>query len=301
MADFMKLLAERRVLVADGAWGTELAKRGMGPGTVPELWNAERQGEVQAVAASYVAAGSDVILTNTFGGTAIKLARSGLASRVGELNLAGAELSVRAAAGKALVFGSVGPCGELLEPYGELEPAKAKGAFAEQVRWLAEGGADGIVIETVADLKEAETALAAAKESCRLPVAVCMTFEKGPGGLATMMGVRPEHAARALTAAGADLVGANCGAGIEQMVEVARELRSATALPLWIKPNAGKPELVGGRTVYKETPAEFATRTAELVAAAGGTAVVGGCCGTTPEHIRLMAAAVAGLGSGGKK
>jgi 5-methyltetrahydrofolate--homocysteine methyltransferase len=291
MADFKKLLREKRVLLADGAWGTELAARGLGPGEVPELWNAERPDEVRAVAAAYVAAGSDIILTNTFGGTSIKLSRSGLNGRAGELDLAGSELSVKAAAGKALVFASVGPCGEILEPYGELDAEKARSAFAEQVRWLAEGGADGIVIETMADLGEAKIALAAAKESCRLPVAVSMTFETGPGGIATMMGVRPEQAAEALTAAGADLVGANCGAGIEQMIEVTRALRSATKLPLWIKPNAGKPELSDGRTVYRETPAEFAARTGELVAA--GAAVVGGCCGTTPEHIRLVAAEIA--------
>jgi len=293
MTDFAKLLREKRVLVSDGAWGTELAARGMGPGEVPELWNAAHPAEVRAVAESYLAAGSDIVLTNTFGGTSVKLARSGLAGRVGELNLAGAELSAQAAAGRALVFASVGPCGELLDPYGELAPDKARCAFAEQVRWLAEGGADGIVIETMADLGESKIALAAAKESCRLPVVVSMTFEKGPGGLATMMGVRPEQAARKLTDAGADLIGANCGAGIEQMVEVTRELRAATRLPLWIKPNAGKPELADGRTVYRETPAEFAARTAELVAA--GAAVVGGCCGTTPEHIRLMAGEVARL------
>lgn len=293
MADLRKLLTDKRILVSDGAWGTELAARGMGPGEIPEGWNAERPDQVRAVAGSYVAAGSDIILTNTFGGTSIKLARSGLTGRAGELNLAGAELSVKAAAGKALVFASVGPCGEILEPYGELSPDEARKSFAEQVRWLAEGGADGIIIETMADLQESKIALAAAKESCRLPVVVSMTFEKGAGGLATMMGVRPEQAAEALTAAGADLIGANCGAGIEQMVKVTRALRSGTRLPLWIKPNAGKPELVNGKTVYRESPAEFAARTGELVAA--GATVVGGCCGTTPEHIRLMAQEVARL------
>jgi 5-methyltetrahydrofolate--homocysteine methyltransferase len=296
MADFRKLLAQKRVLAADGAWGTELAGRGLAPGEAPERWNSERPDDVRAVAESYAAAGSDVILTNTFGGTGVKLTRAGLASRAGEFNLAGAELSVKAAAGRALVFGSVGPCGELLEPYGEMDPAAAQASFAEQIRWLAEGGVDGIVIETMADLNEAKVALAAAKESCRLPVVVCMTFEKGPLGLATMMGVRPEHAAKALAEAGADLVGANCGAGIAQMVEVTRELRAATKLPLWIKPNAGKPELVEGKTVYRETPAEFAARVGELVAA--GAAVLGGCCGTTPEHIRLLAAEVGRLRAG---
>jgi 5-methyltetrahydrofolate--homocysteine methyltransferase len=293
MADFQKLLRDKRVLVADGAWGTELAKRGLPPGDCPESWNADRPDQVRAVADSYARAGSDIILTNTFGGSRFKLDRWKQGGRVGELNLAGAELSVKAAGGAALVFGSVGPLGEMLEPYGEVGEADARRHFAEQVRWLAEGGAHGIVIETMADLQEAEIALAAAKESCGVPVVVCMTFEKGPGGLATMMGVRPEQAARKLTDAGADLIGANCGAGIEQMVAVTRELRSATKLPLWIKPNAGKPELADGKTVYRETPAEFAARTAELLAA--GAAVVGGCCGTTPEHIRLMAGEVARL------
>jgi len=296
MADFRKVLSQRQILVADGAWGTELASKGLDPGVVPERWNSERPEEVRAVAEAYVAAGSDIILTNTFGGTRIKLARAGLANRVAEFNLAGAELSVKAAAGQALVFGSVGPCGEVLEPYGELGEADARKHFAEQVRWLAAGGVGGIVIETMADLNEARIALAAAKESCRLPVVVCMTFEKGPAGLATMMGVRPEQAARELAAAGADLVGANCGAGIAQVIEVTRELRAGTNLPLWIKPNAGRPELVEGRTVYREPPAEFAARVGELVAA--GAAVLGGCCGTTPEHIRLIAQEVARLRAG---
>lgn len=294
-SDFANILAARRPLVADGAWGTELAKRGLTAETVPETWNTDRPDAVRDLAAAYVAAGAGVVLTNTFGGNEIKLARAGLAARVGELNFAGARLSVQGAAGRALVFASVGPTGEMLEPHGDLSEAEARRAFADQIRWLAEGGADGIVVETMADLNEARLALAAARESCGLPVAVCLTFEKGPGGLATIMGVTPEHAAGKLTEAGADLIGANCGAGIEVMVEVARGLRAATDRPLWIKPNAGKPELVGGATVYRETPAEFAARLPELVAA--GAAVVGGCCGTTPEHIRALAEAAAPLRS----
>jgi 5-methyltetrahydrofolate--homocysteine methyltransferase len=293
---FEEVLKARRVLVADGAWGTELAKRGLGPGEAPEVWNSTRPDDVRAVAESYVAAGAEIILTNTFGGSRLKLARAGLAARTPELNLAGAELSAKAAAGRALVFGSVGPTGEMLEPYGELPEEQALAAFGEPVRWLAAGGVDGIVIETMTDLLEAKTALAAARGNCRLPVAVCLTFEKGPEGLATIMGVRPERAAAELSAAGADLVGANCGAGIDLMIEVARQMRSAAARPLWIKPNAGKPELVGGKTVYRETPAEMAAHAADLVAA--GAAVVGGCCGTTPEHIRLLAAEVARLRAG---
>ena len=148
MDRFEEVLKARRVLVADGAWGTELAKRGLGPGEVPEVWNATRPDDVRAVAESYVAAGAEIILTNTFGGSRLKLARAGLAARTPELNLAGAELSAKAAAGRALVFGSVGPTGEMLEPYGELREEQALAAFGEQVRWLAAGGVNCIVIET---------------------------------------------------------------------------------------------------------------------------------------------------------
>jgi 5-methyltetrahydrofolate--homocysteine methyltransferase len=159
--------------------------------------------------------------------------------------------------------------------------------FAEQAKALAQGGADGIVIETMMDLAEAKAALKAARENTSLPVAVTLTFNRGPKGYATMMGVRPQQAAAELEKAGADMVGANCGAGIDLMIELISVIRSATALPVWCKPNAGLPELVEGKTVYRETPEMMASKLRALVQS--GANIVGGCCGTTPAHIRAFA------------
>jgi len=297
MSKLASLLNTKPVLVADGAWGTELARRGLPAGVAPELWNAERPDEVRAIAASYVAAGSDIILTNTFGGSPPKLAKAGLHERCDELNRLGAELSKEAAGGGdgALVIASVGPTGELLEPLGTLTEEDAVSFFARQMCALAQGGADGVVIETFIDLAEAKAALRAAKEATDLPTVVSMTFEKGAAGYATVMGVTPERAAEELTAAGADAVGSNCGSGIDNMVDVAQLLRPATDLPVWIKPNAGMPELVDGRTVFRQTPEEMVARVADLVAA--GASIIGGCCGTTPEHIRAVVAEVRRLSS----
>ena len=283
-----QLLKEKHILIADGAWGTEFAKRGMRPGDCPERWNADRPEAVKAVAVSYVLAGSDIILSNTFGGNPIKLARAGLDKDAREVNRLGVAISKEAAEGKALVFASIGPTGEFMEPLGTLTEQQMIDCFAEQIRGLVDGGADGIVIETFTDLGEAKAALRAARQCApAIPVVISMTFSRGPAGFATMMGVKPEHAARELEAAGSDLVGSNCGTGIRDMIEVATLMRSATKLPLWIKPNAGMPELVDGKTVFRETPQEMAAQFDALVRA--GANVIGGCCGTTPEHIRLLA------------
>ena len=281
------LLTDRKILISDGAWGTQLSQRGLQPGECPEQWNFDRQDDVKAVAATYVQAGSDIILSNTFGGNPIKLAKAGLEKKTREVNRLGASISKDAAGGRALVFASVGPTGEFMEPLGDVSDQQMIDCFAEQIRGLIEGGVDGIVIETFTDLGEAKAALRAARQCGKLPVVISMTFSRGPAGFATMMGVRPEHAARDLEAAGADLVGSNCGTGIADMIEVAALMRPATKLPLWIKPNAGLPELVNGKTVFRETPQEMAAQFPALVKA--GATVVGGCCGTTPEHIRQLA------------
>jgi 5-methyltetrahydrofolate--homocysteine methyltransferase len=284
------LLRKKAALLSDGAWGTELAARGLPPGHVPELWNAECPGAVEAVARAYVEAGSDIILTNTFGGTPWKLEKVGLAARTAELNRLGVEISRRAAAGRALVFASIGPTGEFVAPLGTRTDEEFVACFAEQIAACVAGGADGLCIESFSALDEATAALRAARQVCSLPVVVSLTFTKGPRGYATMMGVRPDQAAAALDAAGADLIGANCGAGIEQAVEIARLLRPATRRPLWIKPNAGLPELVDGQTVFRQSPADMAARVRDLLEA--GASVLGGCCGSTPAHLRALAAAL---------
>ena len=294
--NWKELLEQKTALVSDGAWGTELAKRGLQPGTVPESWNADRPDAVEAVAAGYVEAGSDIILTNTFGGCRIKLEKVGLADRTPELNRLAAEISKRAAGGRALVFASVGPTGEFMAPLGLKTEQEFVDCFAEQIRACIDGGADGIVIETMTDLGETKAALLAARQVGSFPVVASMTFDHGPGGFATMMGVKPEQAAAELDAAGADIIGSNCGSGVENMIEIARLMRSATKKPLWVKPNAGLPELVDGETVFREMPDEMAARIEELLRA--GANIIGGCCGTTPDHIRAISAAIATAPSG---
>jgi methionine synthase I (cobalamin-dependent) len=241
------------------------------------------------VARAYVEAGSRVILTNTFRASRLALRGYGLGDQVARINQVGVEISRRAAAGRARVFASIGPTGKLLLT-GETTEEELRAVFSEQVRALAEGGAEAIVIETMSDLTEAKAALAAAKET-GLPVVACMVFDTGKNRDRTMMGATPEQVARELTEAGASAVGANCGSGIEAYVPVCRRLRAATHLPVWIKPNAGMPELIEGRTVWRATPEEFAAQVPALVEA--GAAFVGGCCGTSPEFVRAVARTLA--------
>ncbi|HCU38683.1 MAG TPA: methionine synthase [Armatimonadetes bacterium] len=292
MSRLSKLLQRHCHPVADGAWGTELAKRGLSIGEVPEMWNLNRSGEVASVARSYVEAGADIILTNTFGGSRLKLAKAGLADRCAALNRAGVEISKQAAGDRVVVLASIGPTGEFMQPLGLVSEQEMVDCFAEQVQALAEGGADGFVIETMSDLGEAIAALRAVRENCGLPAVVSMTFEQGPAGYATIMGVKPPHAATALSEAGADVVGANCGCGIDVMIGVIGEMAQATSLPLWAKPNAGLPQLVAGQTVFRETPEQMAANVPALIDA--GARIVGGCCGTAPDHIRTIATVIRG-------
>ena len=282
-ATLEELLAAAPV-ITDGAWGTQLQARGLESGACPEAWNTDHPDRVEEVARLYVEAGSDLILTNTFGGSRITLAGHGLAGRAAELNRAGAEISCRAAAGHAKVFGSIGPCGKLLM-MGDVSPGAVVDAFTEQAEALAEGGVDGIVVETMADLEEADLAVQAARKT-GLPVVACMVYDAGEDRCHTMMGVSPERAAEGLAAVGADVIGANCGQGIEAYAAIGNRLRAAANLPLWLKPNAGTPEMVAGKTSYSATPEAFAAAAPALVDA--GAAFVGGCCGTGPDFIRAL-------------
>jgi methionine synthase I (cobalamin-dependent) len=271
-------------VLTDGAWGTELNARGLVSGELGDSWNLSHPERVEEVARAYVEAGSRVILTNTFRANRIALARHPDRDRVGEINRAGVEISRRGAAGRARVFASIGPSGKLLM-MGEIDEAELRNAFTEQSRALAEAGADALVIETMADLVEARIAV---EEACAtgLPVVACMVFDSGKNRDRTMMGVTPREAAVELTNAGADAIGANCGIGAEDYVPVCEALASNTDRPIWIKPNAGKPELVHGEAVYRTTPEVFAGYLAKLVAA--GAKFVGGCCGTTPSFVRAL-------------
>ncbi len=281
------LLNERPVLI-DGAWGTELQKQGLKPGESPEALNLDRPEIVEAVAQAYVDAGSRIIITNTFGGTTYTLERHGLADRVVDVNRIGAEISKRAAAEKALVFASMGPTGKMLM-MGDVTEEELFEAFAVQAKALAAGGADGLVVETMADLEEATVALKAAKET-GLPVCVSMIYDSGAELDRTMMGTTVEQAVEALEAAGADIIGSNCGQGIGGFVKLCSRMKAATGLPIWIKGNAGLPEMVNGATVYKTQPADFAAYAQPLLEA--GADFIGGCCGTSPDFIRALKAAL---------
>ena len=279
------------VTILDGAWGTRLQAEGLAPGECPDAWNAENPDAVRAVARSYVEAGADVILTNTFRSNRFALEHYGLGGRAAELAEAGAALSRQAAGDEAAVFGSIGPTGKIVM-MGEVAPGDIQAAFAEQAAGLARGGVDAIVCETFAELDELRLALAAVKQATDLPVVACMTFDSGPNGTATMMGATPADLVALAAEAGADAVGANCGAGPEHYVEIARMLRAAGGACVWIKPNAGLPVTRAGETVFPMGPEQFAAFAGALVDA--GANFLGGCCGTTPEHIRALRRALKG-------
>jgi 5-methyltetrahydrofolate--homocysteine methyltransferase len=282
MTSVLAQLLGTGLVITDGAWGTQLQSLGLPAGECPDSWNLTRPDSVRQVAQRYVDAGSRVILTNTFRSNRITLAGHGLADKVVELNRAGVEISRAAAGTRARVFASIGPTGKMLM-MGETTEDEAFAAFAEQAAAL--DAADALVIETMSDLEEARIAVRAAKTT-GLPVVASMVFDSGKDKDRTMMGSTPEQVAETLTEAGADVIGANCGLGAEGYIPIARRLRAATVRPIWIKPNAGLPELVNGHIIYKTTPVEFA-RQAEALRDAG-VAFVGGCCGTTPEFIQAL-------------
>ncbi len=279
--------------VTDGAWGTQLQARGLQSGECPDAWNLSHPERVEEVARAYVEAGSQVILTNTFRANGVAQAGTALAGCLEAVNRSGVEISRRAAAGRAAVFASIGPSGKML-PAGEVTAEQLRAAFAEQALALAGAGADALLAETMSDLEEAKIALAAAKAT-GLPVVVSMVFDAGRRKDRTMMGNTPEQCAAELAAAGADLIGANCGCGVEGYVEIARRMHAATGRPLWIKANAGLPELVEGRPVYRMGAEQYAGFAPALLEA--GARFIGGCCGTGPEFVRALRSRLGTCGS----
>ena len=277
-------------VLTDGAWGTEFQVRGLAAGECPDHWNLTHPDLVEEVARAYVEAGSQVILTNTFRANRISLQAHGLAEQAREINVRGVEISRRAAAGGARVFASLGPSGKLLM-MGEASEEELLAAYTEQAQALAEGGADALIFETMSDLAEAKVGVRAARPT-GLPVLVSLAFDSGKNLDRTMMGTTPEMAAAELTAAGADVIGANCGQGLETYAALCRRFHQATTLPIWMKPNAGLPELVDGSARYQTAPEAFAHHAPELIAA--GANFLGGCCGTSPDFIRALAGALAG-------
>ena len=286
MRDFLALM-QKQTVVFDGAMGTMLQAEGLSPGDCPELWNVERPMTVQKIHRAYFEAGAQVVTTNTFGANGVKLAAFGLQGRTHDLNYQGARLAKEIAPPEGLVAGSVAPTGEFLQPLGQLSFSELVEIYKEQIFALAEGGVDLICIETMSDVEEVAAAIQAARAVCRLPVVATMTFSLDAIGFRTIMGISPEVAVTRLKREGADVVGSNCGQGMEEMILLMRVMRALTSLPLIAQPNAGLPQLSEGKVIYPQTPEDFARKVPELLRT--GVNVIGGCCGSTPEHIRLLA------------
>ena len=289
-----ELLSQGTVLL-DGGLGSALISRGLLPNTPPELWNLERPDQVLRIHAGYLAAGSAVIQTNSFGGNSIRLEVHGLADRMEEINRQAAHLALRSveqslsdgtSSRRALVAGNLGPCGELLAPLGRMQPGRLTEAFAQQATALAGAGVDYLAIETMTDLREALCAVRGARQSTALEITACLTFGTGRRGVHTLMGNSLEAAAAALDEAGITAFGANCSLGSDQMREFAGQLVAATELPVIAKPNAGLPEFRNGKPVYLQTPEHFAADLCALARA--GVRALGGCCGTDERFIRAL-------------
>ena len=290
MADWLDTCRDR-ILILDGAMGTQLQARGLAGGDCPEQWAREHPVELAEIHAAYVKAGADIILTCTFGGSSLKLAGAGLDAETEAINWALARVAREAAPGR-IVLGDIGPSGEMISPLGTKTADQVRDAFSRQVAGLADV-VDGFLIETMSDVDEAVVALEAVRKIAPgKPVLVSMTFQKDYDGrkFHTIMGQEPQEAAKRLEEAGADAVGTNCGSGIEDITRVIEAMAQATDLPLLAEPNAGLPKLVGGQTIFDQAPEVMAGKVAALVGA--GVRMIGGCCGTTPEHIAAMKEAI---------
>lgn len=290
MSKLLERLAAHEVLVADGATGTNLYRRGLKLGIPPEELVLDQPDWLLELTSAFIEAGSDIVLTCTFGGTRIRLKESKYADRVSEINRRAAELARQAAASRpdVLVAGSMGPTGLLLKPYGPLSPEEAYAAYQEQALALAQGRVDFLLIETHFALEEADVAFRAARSVTDLPIVVSFSYDRSAR---TVTGVKPADMIRHYKAMGAALVGANCGTTLENMEKVIQEYAATEpGFPLWAKPNAGLPRFDGEQAIYDVTPeqmGEFARRYVVL-----GARVVGGCCGSTPEHVAAIVQAV---------
>lgn len=291
MKDLISRLKAGDVLVADGAIGALLIQQGLPRGMCPESVNTSNPEVLEEIADQYVNAGAEIVQSNTFGASPLKLSDYGLEEKYAEINARAVEAVRKVAAGRVYVAGSCGPTGRILKPYGETDPEEVSLTFHQQIEVLVESGVEILCIETMTDVNEAKLALQAARSVSRtIPVIATMTFDRTPRGYFTIMGVSVEAAARELADAGADIVGSNCGTGMEDMVEIAREFRHHSSLPLIIQPNAGLPEIEGDVVVYRETPEFMAGKVQELVDI--GVSIIGGCCGTTPRHTEAIRRAV---------
>jgi 5-methyltetrahydrofolate--homocysteine methyltransferase len=289
MHPLIESLIKTGPVVTDGSWGTQMHKRGLKRGQSPDSWNLSHPEQVEDVARQYVDAGSRIILTNTFGASRLSLSNYKLGDKVPDINSAGVRISKQAAGDRALVFASIGPTGRMLVT-GETTKAELQNVFQEQADAQARAGADGIIIETMIDIDEARIAALAAKQT-GLPVIVSMVYDSGEDKDRTMMGNSPEEVAAELGKIGIDGIGANCGQGIEAFLPICKRLRQATDLPIWMKPNAGLPEVVDDSVVFRTTPAEFVQYVPDLIRA--GANFIGGCCGTDQKFVKAIRQVVA--------
>lgn len=273
-------------LLFDGAMGSMLMASGMPAGMASELMNIEKPDTVLEIHKAYLDAGSDVITTNTFGGSPIKMKSAGIAHLAEEANQMAARIARQAAGAEQYVAGDIGPMGEMLEPLGLITASEAEDNFSRQAEVLAHNGVDLFIVETMFDINESLAAIKGIRDVSDLPVFATLTFEKGPLGFATIMGNRVDESMYALVDAGAVAVGANCSIGSDLMIELAAEIRRCVTVPVIIQSNAGLPETQNGRLVYPETPERYAANVVKIKAL--GVEIIGGCCGTTPEYIRKI-------------
>ena len=281
--NFLDLIKEN-VLLGDGATGTFLQSRGLEPGGCPELMNVEKEEAVLEMADNYFKAGSDFVLTNTFGGSPFMLKKYGYEKNVEEFNRKAAEIAKSVCPENKFVFGSIGPTGEFLEPLGNVTEKEMENGFERQLNGLIEGGVDGIIFETQMAIEELVLGIKTAKRFSKLPVIGGMVFDKGPRGFFTMMGISPLKAADEIYNAGGDVVATNCGNGSTIIVELAKELVENSKLPVMVQSNAGIPKIKNKKVIYDETPQFMKKNYQALIDT--GVSIIGGCCGTNFDHIK---------------
>lgn len=287
MEKLMEKLGRREILVSDGAIGSMLLSRGLPKVPCPESYNMSHSGILTEIAKEYLEAGAEIIQTNTFGASPLKLKDYSLENKADTINKIAVEAVRNAVSDKAYISGSCGPSGKMLKPYGDIEPEEMYESFHRQISSLISAGIDVICIETMTDINEAISAIKAAKDiSSTIPVMATMTFDPTPRGFFTIMGIDIPTAVKILSDAGADVIGSNCGNGIENMVKIAEDFKAETEIPVIIQSNAGLPELKDGKIFYSETPEFMSEKAVDL--AELDISIIGGCCGTTPAHIRAI-------------